>query len=106
VGGAWELEVNVDDVAGRGLDALTVNPLATDVLVSPSVQTRAQPSDPFRIRFDGVPSGSQIPLDVCLHDDAVAKQNIAYRCCRAQVVVKLPQVPCGSPTVTASKPGP
>jgi hypothetical protein len=109
VGGAWELEVNMDDAAGRGLDALTVNPLTTDVLVFPSVQKRAQPSDPFRIRFDGVPSGNQIPLDVCLHDDAVAKQNVAFRCCRAQVVVNLPQVPCSPPSqlqTTTKKAGP
>src|SRR5262249_18442553 len=42
----------------------------------------------------GVPSGSRVPLDVCLHDAAADQQNVAFACCRAQMVVSLPQFPC------------
>jgi hypothetical protein len=98
IAGAWELEISMDDEARRGLDALTVNPLVTNASVFPSVQRRSRPSDPFRIRFDDVPSGNQVPLDVCLHDGTISQRNVAFRCCRAQVVVHLPQVPCGPPS--------
>lgn len=94
VAGAWELEFRMDDEARRGLDALTINPLVVGVGIEPSRQRRTFASDPFRVRFEGATSGTQIPLDVCLHDDALSRQNVAFRCCRGQINVQLPQTPC------------
>ena len=94
VAGAWELDLQIDDETRKGLDALTINPLVVGVVAEPSRQRRTFASDPFRVRFEGAASGSQIPLDVCLHDDALSRQNLAFRCCRGQINLQLPQTAC------------
>ncbi len=100
VGQSWELDVNLGDLAGKGLDALKVSSLSPNSTVEPGLQRRSTPTDPFRIRFDKVSSGTVVPIDVCLFDEAASRSGKRYRCCRAQLRVELPTVSCGQMAAT------
>ncbi len=97
VAGAWEVEFFLEDAQRRPRDSLKVSSLVFDRTVSPSRARRADAGDPFRVRFDLAQSGSQVPIDVCLFDQADAAGGRVYRCCRAQINVTLPQQTCSRP---------
>ncbi len=105
IGNAWELDVNLGDRAGKGLDSLKISSLSSNSPLEPGLQRRATPSDPFRIRFEAVPSGSLVPIDVCLFDLAASLSGRRYRCCRAELQVELPAEPCGG-LAPLQQPGP
>lgn len=95
VGRAWEVDLFLESATGRQLDSLKAGPTTVNRLVEPARQTRMLTQEPFRLRFDKAPTGSTVPVDVCLFDDAESRNARPYRCCRARIDFQLPRAACG-----------
>jgi hypothetical protein len=92
--GGIDAFLSLTDKAGIGADSIKAQSLYPGISVSPPIQSRADPADPFYLEILGALPGDRADINICFYNSAGVFAGQPFPCCKARIPLTLPPDIC------------
>lgn len=92
--GGIDAFLGLKDSAGIGADSIKAQSLYPGISVSPPIQSRLDPSDPFYLEIHGALPGDRVDVNICFYNSSEVFAGKTFACCKARLPLTLPPDIC------------